>query len=1021
MRFHVMSGLLMPHPHTLDWVCILLRSIFPGIQLEAGYYPKSSFGTTTDPIFSLSHVQFSLPSSLIRMQVNSNILVMALHPLSLILLDLTKPVELVNVDLPKPASAREGDRERETPSIKGIWGDPSGRHLLITTHGGDTFYLSTSNLSSMISTSGTSKANKPRPLRLRHPISAVAWSPTSVSPAPTASSSSSHSHAHAHTVDCLLGSPNGVISTLTLPPSDDIFNLNLKGISKSYERDHNSVYTVPNQAAVTGLGFGFWDLPSHSASPPQQQIHGHGYQRKTANERQVWIVATTADRVYEMHGSVSSSSSSSGGMNMVGRSGWAEEIFRPYRETGNVPKFQEIEADEKTSMLRFYETMRPSSSSSGVGGLQAQDVAWSTKTGLYASPVPACLSATGTAPDVFASPRLLGYPAKDRLVDFLLTEFHTIFLFENRIVGVSRLTDSIVWEDTLPLKVDEHASSLAYDPVHHTYWMYTDRALYEIVTTDEDRNVWRAKLDHADFESAAKYAKTSAQIDLVHSRHADNLFENGKFVQAAQIYAKSSRSFEYVALRFIDADEKDALRMYLADRLDRLDKKDLTQRMMLATWLIEIYLSKCNTLEDIIAAEAATSDVESMRVELQLMAEDLRNFITTYKSNLDRKVTYEMILSHGRTDIYLFYAELVKDHKVIIEHWIKEEEWSRVIEDLGRQDDLELYYRFSTILMTHRPSSTVDSWLRVPSIDVRRLIPALLLGEVVESARFLQAVIARGSTDSTIFNLLITLLAQDNNETKLIEFLSNTPDDPLADKPYYDLDYALRTCKASGRISSTVYIYSRMGLYENSVDLAIERGDPELAKINADKVDDDDTLRRRLWLKIAKYVVQEKRDIKSAMQFLESTDLLRIEDILPFFPDFAVIDDFKDEICKALEDYRENIDNLKAEMDEATRSAASIQGEIEKLQNRFMTVDVSERCSHCQALLMTRQFYVFPCQHVFHVDCLITLVSRTERLVALCLAPSWTNTPQCYPPPPRRRNTSLRRLFDVSSISKMSS
>ena len=41
----------------------------------------------------------------------------------------------------------------------------------------------------------------------------------------------------------------------------------------------------------------------------------------------------------------------------------------------------------------------------------------------------------------------------------------------------------------------------------------------------------------------------------------------------------------------------------------------------------------------------------------------------------------------------------------------------------------------------------------------------------------------------------------------------------------------------------------------------------------------------------------------SAVQFLESTNILKIEDILPFFPDFVVIDDFKEEICTALEGY----------------------------------------------------------------------------------------------------------------------
>jgi vacuolar protein sorting-associated protein 18 len=36
---------------------------------------------------------------------------------------------------------------------------------------------------------------------------------------------------------------------------------------------------------------------------------------------------------------------------------------------------------------------------------------------------------------------------------------------------------------------------------------------------------------------------------------------------------------------------------------------------------------------------------------------------------------------------------------------------------------------------------------------------------------------------------------------------------------------------------------------------------------------------------------------------LENTDLLKIEDFLPFFPDFVVIDDSKEEIADALEGY----------------------------------------------------------------------------------------------------------------------
>jgi hypothetical protein len=67
--------------------------------------------------------------------------------------------------------------------------------------------------------------------------------------------------------------------------------------------------------------------------------------------------------------------------------------------------------------------------------------------------------------------------------------------------------------------------------------------------------------------------KSAAQRDIVLSKQGDALFEQGRFIQAAQCYAKSSRSFEYVCLRFVDVDERDALRIYLSDRLDLLDKK----------------------------------------------------------------------------------------------------------------------------------------------------------------------------------------------------------------------------------------------------------------------------------------------------------------------------------------------------------------------------------------------------------------------------------------------------------------
>ena len=43
----------------------------------------------------------------------------------------------------------------------------------------------------------------------------------------------------------------------------------------------------------------------------------------------------------------------------------------------------------------------------------------------------------------------------------------------------------------------------------------------------------------------------------------------------------------------------------------------------------------------------------------------------------------------------------------------------------------------------------------------------------------------------------------------------------------------------------------------------------------------------------------------------ESGDLLKIEDILPFFPDFVTIDHFKDALCESLSEYNKSIEHLK--------------------------------------------------------------------------------------------------------------
>ena len=71
-----------------------------------------------------------------------------------------------------------------------------------------------------------------------------------------------------------------------------------------------------------------------------------------------------------------------------------------------------------------------------------------------------------------------------------------------------------------------------------------------------------------------------------------------------------------------------------------------------------------------------------------------------------------------------------------------------------------------------------------------------------------------------------------------------------------------------------------------------------------------------------------------AMDLLQECSLLKIEDVLPFFPDFVTIDHFKDAICTSLTEYNAHIEELKEEMKGATESAKNIRSDIQDIRNK---------------------------------------------------------------------------------------
>jgi hypothetical protein len=63
-----------------------------------------------------------------------------------------------------------------------------------------------------------------------------------------------------------------------------------------------------------------------------------------------------------------------------------------------------------------------------------------------------------------------------------------------------------VEESTYHQGIDEKILGLSADPVSRTFWVFTDRSILEVLVRNEDRNVWRAKLDKGEYNDALQYA-----------------------------------------------------------------------------------------------------------------------------------------------------------------------------------------------------------------------------------------------------------------------------------------------------------------------------------------------------------------------------------------------------------------------------------------------------------------------------------------------------------------------------------
>ena len=193
----------------------------------------------------------------------------------------------------------------------------------------------------------------------------------------------------------------------------------------------------------------------------------------------------------------------------------------------------------------------------------------------------------------------------------------------------------------------------------------------------------------------------------------------------------------------------------------------------------------------------------------------------------------------------------------------------------------------------------------------------------------------------------------------------------------FQLDYAKKLFRNNPEALSLVL--ALMGKPSDGVNLALKTNtmrSKEIAKYIATNTKDE-KLKKKLWIDI---FCDNKQKEKDPIKTIKESKILKIEDVLPYISDEIKIEDFKTQISKSINEYEENINHLKEDINNYNKANEVITNEIYKITKKSTEIKYSEcKCDICHKIIKNKNLYLFPCGHIFDAICIKKCLKNYEN------------------------------------------
>ena len=116
---------------------------------------------------------------------------------------------------------------------------------------------------------------------------------------------------------------------------------------------------------------------------------------------------------------------------------------------------------------------------------------------------------------------------------------------------------------------------------------------------------------------------------------------------------------------------------------------------------------------------------------------------------------------------------------------------------------------------------------------------------------------------------------------------------------------------------------------------------------------------------------KNEEEFTQAMKIMEKSKVLKMEDVLRYITDSTKLVEITTKFVECIEKKEKNINELKHDIKNYNKTFENISTDLYHSKKKSIELKYNEfKCSICQDLIRNKRVFLFPCGHMFDMDCI---------------------------------------------------